>query len=197
MNFSKNLLRWFAAFSLFGVMFVGTLWLCINRDGWNQPDPGSRSRSLGPSISQLERIGELASTRIHMTDVMTAEGEGLRGVWLVGGDALLSCDLSRARIVQIDTAARTATIRLPNPHVKSARVDHERTRTWSVERNTWLPWKWGDQGAFRDAAMVHAQQLIESAAASERNLAPARAQTELLIRQMYDLVDWKVSVVWE
>lgn len=197
MIFPINLLRWSAAFSLFGVMFAGTLWLCICRDGWNQADLGSRSRSLGPSISQLERIGELAATRIHVTDVMTAEGEGYRGSWLIKGDALLSCDLSRAKIIQIDAVARTATLHLPDLHVTSARVDHEKTRTWSVERNTWLPWRWGDQGTFRDAALAHAQKLIESAAASERNLAPARAQTELLIHQMYDLVDWKVSVVWD
>lgn len=197
MNFLRNLLRWSVASSLFGVMFAGTLWLCICRDGWNQADLGSKSRSLGPSISQLERIGELAATRVHVTDIMTAEGQGLRGVWLVGGDALLSCDLSRAKIVQIDAAARTATIRLPDLHVKFARVDHKKTRTWSVERNTWLPWKWGDQGTFRDAALVHAQLLIEEAALSERNLELARSQTVTLIQRMYEVVGWDVAVVWE
>ena len=128
---------------------------------------------------------------------MIAEGEGYRGSWLIKGDALLSCDVSQAKIVRVDTTARTAILRLPPLHVTSARVDHEKTRTWSVERNTWLPWKWGDQGAFRDAALFHAQQLVESAAASERHLAPVQAQTELLIRRMYDLVDWKITVKWE
>jgi hypothetical protein len=38
---------------------------------------------------------------------------------------------------------------------------------------------------------------IESAARSERHLNAAKAQTELLIRQMYDFVDWKVDVEQE
>ena len=45
--------------------------------------------------------------------------------------------------------------------------------------------------------MFHAQQLIETAAGAERHLGPAKAQTELLIRQMYDFIKWKVDVEWE
>ena len=154
-------------------------------------------RSMAPTVTQLERIGELAATRVHVTDVLSAEGEGYRGSWLIKGDALLSLDVSKATIVRVNTATRTATMRLPQPRVVSARVDHDRTKIWSVEKTTWLPWKWGDQGVLRDAAMYHAQQLIESAAASERNLALARSQTELIIHRMYDLVDWKIDVDWE
>lgn len=152
---------------------------------------------MAPTVTQLERIGELAATRVHVTDVLSAEGEGYRGSWLIKGDALLSLDVSKATIVRVNTATRTATMRLPQPRVVSARVDHDRTKIWSVEKTTWLPWKWGDQGVLRDAAMYHAQQLIESAAASERNLALARSQTELIIHRMYDLVDWKIDVDWE
>lgn len=197
MNLSKSLFRWSLVLTLTGTMCVGTIWLCIHRGCRNQVVRQSRSQSLGPSISQLERIGEVAAVRVHVADVLTADGEGLRGVWLIKGDALLSCDLSKAKFTRIDPTARTATVRLPPLHATSARIDHEKTRTWSVERSTWLPWKWGDQSAFRDAALAHAQKLIESAAASERNLAPARAQTELLIQEMYILVDWKVTVCWE
>ena len=45
--------------------------------------------------------------------------------------------------------------------------------------------------------MFHAQGLIETAAGNDRHLAPAKTQAELLIRQMYDFVDWKVDVVWD
>ncbi|MDB5348491.1 MAG: hypothetical protein JWP89_6868 [Schlesneria sp.] len=192
MFFPRNLIWWASALLLSGAMLAGIFW----HDQWNQRDLEKHSRALRPSIAQLERIGELATTRIHVTDILTAEGQGLRGVWLIGGDALLSCDLSQAKIVRVDNTKRTATIRLPPLHVISARIDHEKTRTWSVERNTWLPWKWGDQGAFRDAAMVHAQQLIAAAAGSERHLTPARAQAERLIGQLYDIIDWRVTVEW-
>lgn len=154
-------------------------------------------RSMGPTVTQLEQIGELTSTRVHVTDVLGAEGEGYRGSWLINGDALLSCDVSTAKIVHFDAEARTATIKLPPLHVISARVDHGRTKNWSVEKTTWLPWRWGDQGIMRDAAMFHAQQLVETAAGSERHLGPAKAQAELLIRQIYDFVEWKVTVEWD
>src|SRR6478609_628108 len=99
-----------------------------------------------PTVIQLERLGQLTTARVHITDVLWAEGEGYRGSWLISGDALLSCDMSQATIGDINPAGRTATIRLPPLHVASARIDHEKTKTWSVEKTTWLPWRWGNQG---------------------------------------------------
>ena len=154
-------------------------------------------RSTGPTVTQLERIGELTTTRVHVTDVLFAEGEGYRGSWLIKGDALLSCDMSQAKIVKVDAEKRTATIHLPVLRVLSARVDHDKTKTWSVEKTSWLPWSRGDQGIIRDTAMFHAQNLVEAAAGSERHLTTAKIQTERLIRQIYDFVGWKVDVVWE
>ena len=49
----------------------------------------------------------------------------------------------------------------------------------------------------RDAAMFHAQKLIETAASSERHRGPAKAQAELLIQQIYEFVGWEVHVEWE
>jgi hypothetical protein len=154
-------------------------------------------RSMAPTVIQLERLGELTTTRVHVTDVLWAEGEGYRGSWLISGDALLSCDVSKPAITNVNLDQHTATIRLPSLRMISARVDHEKTKTWSVEKTSWLPWKWGDQGVLRDAAMVHAQKLIETAAGSERHLGPAKSQAELLIRQIYAFVEWKVDVEWE
>jgi len=131
------------------------------------PPGPPKVHSTAPTVIQLEKIGELTTTRVHVTDVLWAEGEGYRGSWLISGDALLSCDVSKAAIVNINPVTRTATIRLPPLRVISARVDHEKTKTWSVEKATWLPWRWGNQGVLRDAAMVHAQKLIETASGSE------------------------------
>lgn len=164
--------------------------------GKAQPVP-PKLRSMGPTVTQLERIGELTTTRVHVTDILFAEGEGYRGSWLIKGDALLACDMSKAKITKVDADKHRATIRLPQLRVISARVDHRKTKTWSVEKTSWLPWNWGDQGIVRDTAMFHAQKLVEAAAGSEQHLGPARAQAELLIRQMYDFVEWKVDVEWE
>ncbi|WP_397570415.1 DUF4230 domain-containing protein [Schlesneria sp. T3-172] len=156
-----------------------------------------KTHATMPTVTQLEKIGELAATRVHITDVLHAEGTGHRGVWLISGDALLSCDMSKATLFDVDTETKSATIRLPQLRVVSARVNHDKTKTWSVEKTTWLPWKWGDQGIMRDAAMFHAQQLIETAASSERHHEPAREHAERLVQTIYELVEWNVAVEWE
>ena len=188
-------LRWFAS-----LLLVGTLLFVAFAMGTRVESPQHitiRTRSLGPTVSQLEKIGELASARIHVTDILMADGEGFRGAWLIKGDALLACDISCAKILNINSAARTATLRLPPLRVSSARVDHTKTKTWNVEKKSWLPWTEGNQSVFRDAAMHHAQQLIEATASSSQHVEQAQAQTELLISKMYELMDWKVIVEWE
>ena len=150
-----------------------------------------------PTITQLEMIGELTSIRVHVTDFLCAEGEGYRGCWLISGDALVTCDVFRATIANIDRAGHTATIRLPRLHVTSARIDHEKTKTWSVEKTSWLPWRCGNQGIVRDAAMYHGQKLIETVSGSEEHLNLAKAQAEMMIRQMYRFIEWNVDIEWQ
>ena len=190
-----RILRGIGAIVFLGLLLFGALWFGVHL-GSRSP-LATRSRSLGPTVSQLEKIGELATSRIYVTDILMADGEGFRGAWLIKGDALLTCDVSRAKILNLNPAARTATLRLPPLRVTSARVDHTRTKTWSVEKKTWLPRTGGNQNVFRDAAIHHAQQLIETTAISDRHLEPAKAQTELLVRKMYELTDWHVTIEWE
>ena len=178
------------------VAFSVGIGICLGRTQTAPPAP-PMIRSIAPTMIQLERLGELMTTRVHVTDLLWAEGEGYRGSWLISGDALLSCEVSKTTVSNVNMEEHTATLRLPPPRVISARVDHEKTKTWSVEKTTWLPWKWGDQGVMRDAAMFHAQKLIETAASSERHRGPAKAQAELLIQQIYEFVGWEVHVEWE
>jgi hypothetical protein len=153
-------------------------------------------RSAGQPVIQLERIGELAPVRIHVADVLVAEGEGYRGAWLIKGDALITCDFSLAKLLEVDAVGRRARLQLPPLKVTSARIDFGKTKTWSVENTTWLPWSAGDQDVFRDAAMFHAQQLVEDAALSEASIEMAREQTELIVRQVYKAVDWNINIEW-
>ncbi|HUE74997.1 MAG TPA: DUF4230 domain-containing protein [Pirellulaceae bacterium] len=153
-------------------------------------------RSTGPTVQQLEGMGELATVRVNIIDVLTAEGDGYKGSWLIKGDALLACDMSAARVLNHSDELQTATIELPLPAAMSPRVDHEKTKTWSVEKTTWIPWRAGNQDAFRDGAMIHAQRLVEEAAGSEENIGLAKTHTELLMRKTFELVGWHVDVRW-
>ncbi len=108
--------------------------------------------STGPTIDHIQSLNQLVSTKVSVSDVLTGEGEGVRGVWLIKGDALLGIDLSDAHVQVPDRNQRRAIVQLRQPIVLSARVDHERSLTWDVQRTTWIPWK-GDQDRLRDKAM--------------------------------------------
>jgi len=152
--------------------------------------------SQGPTVERLERLADLVTTRVYVADVLTAEAEGHRGAWLIRGDGLLAVNLARATITAKDEEARQAVIRLPQPEVLQARVDHTRTRTWEVRKTTWVPWG-GDQDKLRDSVMLHAQRLVAHAAGSPENLRLAKAAAEAMIRGFYEEFGWRVRILWE
>jgi hypothetical protein len=152
--------------------------------------------SSGPTVTRLESLGHLVSTKVYVADVLQATTNDYRGSWLIKGDALLSIDMTRAKIVESNPKTRTAHVWLPLPKVLTARVDHARTKTWSVEKTTWVPWK-GDPDGIRDDAMRQAQELVEFAGNSPENLDHARYCAEAVIQGLYRLVDWQVTIEWE
>ena len=162
---------------------------------WSVPAP-PQFTSSGPTIQQLEAMGHLTVLRLSVADVLEGRGHGYRGAWLIRGDALYSIDLRKAAIQSKDEARRTATVELPLPAVAQPRVDHRKTLTYSVEKTSWVPWT-GDQSKLRDAAMLEAQRLVERAAAHSDYLDTARQNGELILRNMYALFDWEITVAWQ
>jgi hypothetical protein len=170
--------------------------------GW---DPGVRETppsfsSPGPTIVQLERLQQLVSTRVHLTDVLVGESRWLEGSWIIQGDALLAVDMSKAEVKDRDEKARTATIILPHPAVLSARVNHERSQEWDIKSRSWIPLAGsllGDRRAIEQQAMLQAQQLVERAAGREDNAATARQGVESMLAEFYRAVGWQVSVCWK
>jgi hypothetical protein len=169
---------------------------------WHKSDrdvvaPG---RSPGPTVVQLERLQQLVSTRVHVTDVRVGESRWLEGSWLIQGDALLAVDMSKAEVKDRDEKARTATIVLPHPAVLSARVNHERTQQWDIKSRGWVPLAGsllGDRRAIEQQAMRQAQRLVERAAGTEDNAATARRGVEGMLAEFYGAVGWQVSVRWK
>jgi len=152
--------------------------------------------SQGPTIERLEQLKHLVTMRVYIADVLTGEGEGHRGAWLIRGDALLGVDLGRAKILDKNEEVKQATLSLPQPEVLQCRVDHERTRTWEVRRTTWVPWS-GDEDKLRDQVMWEAQKLVARAANSSENLSQAKANAEAILRGFYQEVGWQVHVSWD
>ncbi len=152
-------------------------------------------RSTGPTVTELESIAELVPLRVYVADILEAEGEGYRGSWLIKGDAVISVSLKGAKIIERDDERKIATIALPPPKVLQARVDHERTKTWDVRKNTWIPFA-GNADLLRDSAMLHAQKLVEETAREEKNLNYARETASLVLKSMYRLNGWEIEVQW-
>jgi hypothetical protein len=163
--------------------------------GWSAPAP-PQFASSGPTVQQLEAMGHLTVLRLTVADVLEGRGHGYRGAWLIRGDALYTIELRKATIQAKDEARRTATIELPLPVVAQPRVDHHKTLTYSVEKTSWVPWT-GDQSKLRDAAMQEAQRLVERAAAHSDYVATAQQNGELILKNMYALVDWEITVAWQ
>ncbi|HTK78176.1 MAG TPA: DUF4230 domain-containing protein [Gemmataceae bacterium] len=180
-----------AVLALAGVLFGIGFWAGLPR----QKD-GIVIWSTGPTVTHIESLAQLVATKVSVSDVLIAEGRGYRGSWLIKGDGLVAIDLARAKVADVDKHLRKAKIVLPQPKVLSARVDHERTKTWSVEKTTWVPWG-GDGDALRDQAMYHAQKLVEHAAGSADHIQQARVSAEKVIDSIYRMVDWEVTVAWE
>jgi hypothetical protein len=153
--------------------------------------------SQGPTIEKLERLSQLVTTRVHVADVLVGEGANCRGAWLIKGSAIVSVNLGKATIVGKDETTKSATIRLPQPEILQARVDHQpgSTRTWEVKSTTWIPWA-SAQDELRDTVMAEAQKLVEHAAGSNENIQQAKAAAESAIRGLYAEVGWTVAVTW-
>lgn len=154
--------------------------------------------SLGPSITQLERLSELATLKVHVADVLKAEDRSvwgdIRGAWLIKGDALLSVDMKQAKITDVDPEAHTLKVTLPGPRVIQARIDHEHTVVYDWQKG-WLRSQDVAADIWKEA-MKHAQRIIEQTAASAENDQLCRQQTEAAIQQMYSFIGWKATIVW-
>jgi Protein of unknown function (DUF4230) len=168
-------------------------------------DPGVRETpptfsSPGPTVVQLERLQQLVSTRVHVTDILVGESRWLEGSWIIQGDALLAVDMSKAEIKDKDEKARTAAIVLPRPAVLSARVNHEWSKQWNIQSRTWVPLAGailGDRQALEKQAMREAQRLMERAAGTDENKTAARQGVEGMLAEFYRAVGWHISVRWK
>ncbi len=144
------------------ILLVGLLaWVLVGRLLSPSPPPGTRS---APTIEQLKPLAELMTHRVVVVDALTVAIAGYTGdmkaAVVVRGDALITVDLTQARLDILDRDAGIAVIILPSPHVVSARVDHEQTKLFSIESSGLWAWVPGDGGRAElvDLAMKQAQQ---------------------------------------
>ena len=154
------------------------------------------SESSSPTITEIQRLGQLVVLRVNVADVLTDSNTDFKGIWVIGGDALVAVDLRLAQL-HTDVNTKRMTVRLPQPTVIQPRVDHEKTRTYDIEKKTWWNPFVDGQEQFTDQAMRKAQSVVYNTSTGQDVMDQARAQTELMLTNMYRWVGWDVDIVWQ
>ena len=183
---------------LFVVVVCSLVWMLASR--LLAPPSGITS---APTVEQLKPLAALMTHRVVVVDALTVTIAGytgdLRAAVIVRGDAMVTVDLTQARIEAIDHEARTAVIVLPPPHVVSARVDHEHTSVFSIESSGLWALVPTDDGRAEliDMAMRQAQQAVARASSEPVVIEQSRARAEALICSFFaESLKWSVIVQW-
>ena len=155
------------------------------------------SESSSPSITEIERLGELTVLKVKVGDVLEDANQDFKGIWVIRGDALVAVDLQSAELLKADASTKSMVVRLPQPKVIQPRVNFKETKTYDVQKKTWWNPFVGDQEKFTDSAMSKAQSVVYNTSNGADVMAQARDQTELVLKNMYRLVGWNVDVVWQ
>jgi hypothetical protein len=162
------------------------------------PQPNSSA----PTLQQVQSWATLVSTRVLLSDVVTARVDGFAGsieaLVVVRGDVAVGVDLQQATIQEVNQASRHLLLCLPQPRAQQPRVDHEHTRVFAIQRyGLWRIMR-RDEAARQaiDAAFAEAQKAIEKAATEEAVLAHAREHAQEAISSLLEQMGWTAEIRW-
>lgn len=153
-------------------------------------------------IGRITELAELVVLRVPVSKVHVTKLGGYVGsvscLVLVNGELELGNDLARARWEDVDTEARTAKLILAEPVVRRARLDHDQTSVYRIDRGglrKGLPSAEPSRQVVNQA-MIEAQADIEDAGDDSQYVDRARRHTEQVLQQFLKAMGWKVQVVW-
>ena len=191
------------ATSLFILMLTTTMAGFAAGRFWTMPPPHPPPTThLGLTIEKIQPLSSLVTARVDVADVVETTLAGYTGsvkvAILVKGDFLLGTDLSAGRFEAVDHDRHTATLRLPQPAAASPRVDHSRTRVFSVNTNGLWQIVPSDEGraAVVNRAYADAQRIIAEAAVEPAGIDRARRQAESVLRAFFEAMGWIVEIRW-
>jgi hypothetical protein len=188
-------------------LFLSALALFVLAGGLLGLYPGGRpdrivSSTFRPEqvlLSRITELAELVTLRVPVSTVITSEIAGYTGsvscVIVVNGDVELGVDLEQARFEDVDPESRTATLVLPEPKTRAARLDHIRTHVYSLDRHGLWWCVVSDEPGRRvvNLGMTEAQNTIEAAARDAGLIGEARERAEQVLRSAFKAIGWEVS----
>ena len=169
---------------------------------------GSRHRPAvpmemtSPVIGRITELAELVVLRVPVSKVHVATLSGYVGsvscVVLIQGELELGTDLQLARFENVDTEARTATLKLSEPKVRRARLDHEQTSVYRIDRGgLWKALPSAEPARMIvNLAMTEAQACVEVAGEDSQYVDRAKRHTEQVLGQFLQALGWEVKLVW-
>jgi hypothetical protein len=93
--------------------------------------------------------------------------------------------------VKVDQQARRAILHLPDPHLISSKVDHERSDELYVRSKAWVPTS--DKKRLRDEVWKEADRKIQRLGQEAGYMERARVQAERALVQLFEGVGWRVD----
>lgn len=175
-------------------IYLGRGWLSRGETG---------SVHTGVSIEQVQALSSLVTARVDVADVtetrLDGHTGGMKAALLVKGDFLMGTDLSRAKFESINHNAHTAVLVLPQPHVASPRIDHDRTRLFALTESGL--WQITPDGGQTSAVVINrayrdAQHYIVEACNDPLIATRSRQQAEAVLRAFFEAMGWKLTVRW-
>lgn len=161
--------------------------------------PPEPTITFRPTVQALEQLSQIVSLRIHLADTLTVDAKrgrnAVEAAWIIKGDALIAVDMKQARVIDLSDSNRTARIQLPQPAVLSPRVDHEKTKTFNLDRGLWTKDEYVTY--INDKAMRIAQEKIKEQAALPEYIEMGKSVTTRIIQGIYRLADWEVEIEWQ
>jgi hypothetical protein len=153
--------------------------------------------NAGPTIERLQNLSSLVTLRVPVCDVVDVKAKGFLGLrtrvaLIVKGDVEIGTDLSQARLERSAVCATEYTLYLPQPTTRRPRLDHQRTRTYAIDRWWFAP----PAPEAVDYAFAKAEKIIKQTAHDEGLLEDARRRTAEGINRFFAELDCVVQIVW-
>ena len=154
------------------------------------------SFNSNPTVESLKKIGQLAGLKVFIGDVLEVESDGIKGAWIIKGDALLATDMKKSE-VSVNKESKIVLITMQEPQVLSPRIDHNKTIQYSLE-SSWYK-KDKETAKLHQSAMKQAQLSIEAAASLPEYKEVAKDNIESLVKTIIELSydEWKVEFKWK
>lgn len=171
------------------MLIPSLLWL------YGVPSPAKATTVLPPAIAQIRTMSKLATLNVHITDSIEGESPDWKIRWMVHGESVVGVDLSKASYVLVDAGKHEALLSLPDPHLISSRIDHDRSQEMSAEARYWVPLS--SPKALRDEVWKAADRKIAKLSQEPGYFEQARVQAERSIAALFDGMGWKVRFQWQ